>query len=612
MDNSVEYERYLGQLENSGKCIFGGNSHDYLSALLNELITEGEHFSLVLIESNEACTFSSKEKVIYLTTGLVAQVIHQDQLAYFIAREIERVNTGLFPNPDKKDKISVSYEEKIVSLSKSSLETDQQLDAKALKRYETSGFNLNYVLGCFKVLKYSHLPFEEIKVPSSYLQTDQYYIPESRFEVPTKLSELPSFDRITKKFETIEKRVQHLTSIISLSHPANSLNDDLDDGFSQLKRAAHLQYVRQTLIDEDFDLSIYSIFLVENLYNIEKEEVAWLKALAWYGYSMKNIAKFERKQSVYHQNTGTTSSNFFYVLRQFNSAEISSLAMRQVYDLRSVDSRVETLWQQLLFDLKNYHYFDLKTFSKKSYDEVWGNQTVLDAGGQDKYAKLDSIQKRDDLSIGDTAELYLYGLSDILSSEQFWNDYDSLNEAPLDVIGNISVIPSVIVNKKREFDSDRTKKKTESLNQSFAKYTDLDISGYFHEFPYEFQAGVKELFAQQFGARNYEEVIPLIDVGFIAELNLATEYVAFPFFQTAFRPQVRGFHMLGLLGVMLPAVVTDFVLKSNQSDYAIIVVRVKTGEIIHVGYESFHEPINGPSMYNRIYQSLNSITSLNQ
>lgn len=597
LDKGTPYDFRLAEIIHSGKVINDGFMVALADSLLKRL--EAPDFTPFVVESNHVGAFSTPDGRIFITSGAFAQAANDDQIAFFLAREVQRLAREWYPRMRSETfKGLLSYNEKIASVFKDSLIVATALDRKAIELMRVTGFNESVAASCIDMIRISHLPYAEIAVPSEYLNSEFLFVPKSFFQLPYGFqpTNLPSILRLDDAY--LNTRIQNFGDLIDTEIPMKASSYP---AFLQAQKESRETYTRQAIFDADFDLAIYSVYLLEHVYGPSEHNQIY-KSYAWMGYALTKMGLLLKPNTVYHKSN-SKSTSFFFFLRQLDAEAALAISLRILTDISKKHPRATNYRNYLLKMIKQQGRFNLKAFSTSSYYDILG-ETDQRFNGNNKYASLDSLRAHANTPLfEDSLSFHRYALSDLVQSSSFWDIYNAIgNETPTTFKGkNIRVFPSVSIYRGFELretkSSEKQRELIEMLEQSgtFQQVAPLD------SLDYKSQKAIKDLCSQLFHLRNYEKVLPTLSGEDI--LTLAgddTDYLFIPMFQGVFRPELRGYYFFGLFIAPLPFILPEVFLRSHQSMSCILVIDAKTGDVEKIDFEQFNTVLSPELMLNYI------------
>ncbi len=182
----VEGTNYaIDEILHSGLVVFGDDVSTYVGEIASKLLQNDyalrSKLRFYTIKSNTANAFSTDQGILFVTTGLIAQLTSEAQLAYVLAHEIAHYKEKHVVETFDWSLKNRRYGDNINRLANHSKEQEFEADKLGIKMYYDAGYSSSDIFSTFDVLMYSYLPFDEIEFPFTYFNSTQIYIPQSLF-----------------------------------------------------------------------------------------------------------------------------------------------------------------------------------------------------------------------------------------------------------------------------------------------------------------------------------------------------------------------------------------------------------------------------------------------
>ncbi len=243
----------LDNLLNSGYVLFGDTLSTYIQKVGDRVLSStklNEKIRFYILKSSEVNAFATDKNIVFVTVGLLSQVENEAQLAYILAHEASHI---IFKHSIERYERSVneknnvrkgreSYEGLVEKLSDFSQENEFEADRNALKIIKEVGYNEKASVESMYVLKYSHLPFDDVKFNTDYFNTKNFTVADSLFKPIKEETE-----------EEIESGIEYRT------HP------EIDDRITELRDRLTDKPGKTFLLSESDFNSIQEIARMENL-----------------------------------------------------------------------------------------------------------------------------------------------------------------------------------------------------------------------------------------------------------------------------------------------------------------------------------------------------------
>ena len=442
----------IDDILHSGLVIYGDDISTYVAEIADKLLqNEGDlraKLRFYTIKSNAANAFSTDQGIVFVTTGLIAQLTSEAQLAYVIAHEIAHYTEKHVVETFDWETQKGQHNDRIERLSQYSKDKEFEADKIGIRMYNTAGYSVDEIFTTFDVLMYSYLPFDEIEFPFTYFNTSQIFVPSSLF--PSKKYEIKAeedYDDENSSHPNIKKRKEAAEKEIGTISTWQNATQFLGiERFNQIRNIARFESVRSDIIDAAYGSAMYSVFLLEkdfpnSLYLKRMKAQIWLNMMLYKSENMS--AKMLDKTSEYE---GESAAVHFF-LKKLSREGMMTMALRQIHDLHMAnlnDTEITAIYSRFVKEVSNDEKFKIESFSKKSFSEA-ANDFLISQNDTNKIAVKDTIAKStskydriknkknaDAPENFDSTKFYLYGINDILIDTEFINQHDQFKKIKAD------------------------------------------------------------------------------------------------------------------------------------------------------------------------------------
>jgi predicted Zn-dependent protease len=440
----VEGTNYaIDEILHSGLVVFGDEISTYVGEIANKLLENDyalrSKLRFYTIKSNTANAFSTDQGILFVTTGLIAQLTSEAQLAYVLAHEIAHYREKHVVETFDWSLKNRRYGDNINRLANHSKEQEFEADKIGIKMYYDAGYSSSEIFSTFDVLMYSYLPFDEIEFPTNYFNTPQIYVPASLFpdkKYPIKAEE--DYDDENSSHPNIKKRKAAAEKEIgSLSNWGDVTQYLGTTRFNNIRSIARFEGVRSDILDASYADAMYSIFLLEREYP-NSIYLKRMKAQVWLNLMLFKKENVSAKTIDRANELEGESAALHFFLKKLNRDGLSTLALRQVYDIHMAypdDKEITAIYNKLANDLTSFEKFKTEIYSKKSFSEaaqdyVNSKKDTTKALAADttskKGSKYDRIKNKKNADLPDnfdSTKFYLYAITDILNDASFQDVY---------------------------------------------------------------------------------------------------------------------------------------------------------------------------------------------
>ncbi len=428
IDYSLKKEFYLGvnysidDILHSGKVVYGDEISLYIQTIVEKILANEpelyKELRFYLLKSNECNAFSTDQGIIFVTTGLIAQLENEAQLAFVLAHEIshyvKKHVVNMF-NYSSKRKLNIS------ALSSYSRENEFEADTYGIKWYKDAGYSKDELFSVFDILMYSYLPYNEIVFPKDYFNTSQMYIPEDLFtNVDYEITATEDYNDEKSSHPNIKKRKEAVNNEIEKSADWQNNIFLLDKNtFTEIQNICRFEGIRESVFNGNYVDALYSVFLLEKDFP-NSLFLKRMKAQIWYGLSIKQkIENNEVNLNNKLQYEGEIA-RLNYFIEHLSEKAIITLALRQIFDLTiesNQDEQINLIYKAFVRSLTNNKYFILNDYQKVKFKEfleqkINEKKDEIQSLDNNKYDKINS--KKEDQLTENIKLFYLFGISDII------------------------------------------------------------------------------------------------------------------------------------------------------------------------------------------------------
>lgn len=433
----------IDEMLHSGDVIYGDPISNYASEIVDRLLKDDPNLRAKLriytIKSNATNAFSTDQGILFVTTGLMAQITSEAQLAFILAHEISHfTHKHVIETFDWKSRVK-NHNFQISKLSSYSKEKEFDADKTGLQLYHKAGYPLDAIFETFDVLMYSYLPFEEIEFPKSYFNTSQTYLPDYLFpteKYPIKAEE--DYDDSESTHPNIKKRKEAVEATVGEFSGWGESNFYLGETrFAELRNIARFENVRSDVVDANLGDALYSIFILERNFP-NSAYLKRMKAQVWLGLlSYKAENKVNSVVDKNRELEGESAAIHFF-LKKVSKEGMFTLALRQIYDLYKANpqlSEIAAIYDRCVKIVAGIEKFKIESYSTKTFDQaakefelhkkdsVTPQQDTTTKKSDSKYSKIKNKKNASNPENFDSTKFYLYAIGDIIKDSSFLQLY---------------------------------------------------------------------------------------------------------------------------------------------------------------------------------------------
>lgn len=465
-----ESTRYaIDELLLSGQILFNEELSNYLNKVAKytlrgekELLSELRFY---VLKSTEVNAYSTDQGIIFFTTGLLAQLENEAQLAYIIAHEAShfilkhvregyvegkeiRSGTGKYERTDNKSVIS--------QLSTYQKENELAADRKGIEIYLKTEYAIDEIFTSFEMLLYSYLPFNELKFDTNFFNTEYFKIPSVYFpDTSNTISLDEDYDDSDHSHPNIQTRIDEAFEVLGDDKSQGNLKYKISEpDFIRIRHLARFEGLNLLLAQREYVKTLYNIFLLKKEFpNNRFIDLCTVKAL--YGLAKYKNANRYNEVTEKPKNIEGESFILHFFFNKIKQEALNVLAYRFAYDM-SFKYRADKTFALYEKEMKkelainsDIKLNDLKDVSFNSYSieikdsimfDIDDSIAKIEISTLSKYEKirlkkkLQELKENKDNPISTADDYHLYGLSDLVSNEKFIDELKAIDKAEQDRI----------------------------------------------------------------------------------------------------------------------------------------------------------------------------------
>jgi len=408
----------IDELLLSGKVLFNDPISLYVQEVAKNVLGENSELFNKLrfytIRSNVANAFSTDQGIIFITTGLVARLQNEAQLAFILGHEIahyteNHVKNGYIKRKEIKSSTGrfkqFSYDRALRKLSVYSKINELEADKLGIELFLKTDYSSEEIINSFDILAGADLPFDSLPVNHEYFNTNYLKIPEIRF--PESVPEIDKEAHYLKEGHThpnLKSRIDKAKAALDIEESEGTKQFIVSKkDFYEARNLARFEWINNDLKERQYADALYAIYLLEKEFPnnsfLEFSKVKSFYSIAKY----KNRSRYSSVDNVLSEVKGEQYA-LNYLIYSGTRQEISVIALRYMYDfkLKYPDTKwIDDYWSDMMIELAN-------------------KSGIIPADFQGT-PKLETVLT-DSLSGTDTLEpkidYHLYALQDLVNNDQ--------------------------------------------------------------------------------------------------------------------------------------------------------------------------------------------------
>lgn len=655
---------YLNQILKSGKLLYGDPMSNYVNRVADNLLINQpelkENLRFYVIRVPFVNAFALDPGVIIVTTGLLAQIENEAQLAFVLSHEIIHILkkhsidlylTGKKLGRSKDDSNPQMVDSRIYKYHYRSRIHENEADKLGVAQFlSKSEYKLDVIDGVFDVLQFGHLPFDELPDYTKYFENNFYKFPDNLILKETKpISTLVDEDDTLSTHPNIKNRRITMNNYIKEFDGANrKLFIQPKEIFLTIRDIARFETIHAQIIDHDYINASYNIFIMLKAYPensfLESAMTSCLYGISKYktnGYSNEIIDSYKDKEGNIQQ--------IFYFFTKLNRKEINILALRYswiIHQKQPNNEYLTNICKDLMLDLKNQK-INLDDFSDVTPSDTLLSENDTTFRANSKYDRIkDSSNQKIKSSPKFTNEFaYLtYAFVDLKTDQNFIKSFNNIKDIDDDTFnytflkkskkGACLGIDSIIVFNPYFMKFDERKKNSIRIITSESK--EISITKKTEDIAKKIKLNAPIISSHKFTPNDeayYNDYCSISS--WVEEFNNVNQNFPMIFYQSQYMHDIiqkYNSNYLNLIGIAsiirkktvndifnliiyssvvfaIPIVIYELITPTYNSIFSNQLVNINNGEVIFSNYQYFDQNSRHDNINSRIYDSFNQIKS---
>lgn len=432
-DKVLTASYHINKLMASGRITYGDPITRMVERIADTLLKDypdlRQQLRFYTVKSPEVNAFATGQGMIFVNTGLVAQVEDEAQLAFVISHEIVHYfrshSTEMLVRKQSRnrgmDRESAQLRDFLKRHNRSK-EMEHEADSLGLALfYMGSDYDKQVTDGVFDVLQYGYLPFDEVPFDTAYFNTPFFQLPHDRFL--DELAPITARDDYNDSLSThpnlLKRRTQTAAQLAHLQGGKRFVTLT-ESEFEEIRTLARFECVRLDLVYSEFARAFYDCYLLQHQYP-DNQFIRRAMGQALYGIAKnKTYTSTSSVIGDFNEMEGEVQQAY-YMFRQIKADEISLIAARYLWNTLKRypdDPQLQAMTEDLFADLGSKHNLHRSFFLDAVDTAAAAPDTAASTGKSAKYARI-KAKKRQQAS----HDFRCYAFTDLLQQDSAFRDF---------------------------------------------------------------------------------------------------------------------------------------------------------------------------------------------
>jgi len=398
-DQFLLYSNYFNDMIlRSGKVTFGDPVTNYLNSVADIILAKDpglrEKIRIYTLKSVVANAYSMDNGIILISTGLIAKLENEAQLAFVIGHElvhfIEKHAINRYVENQKikvgKDHYkNMTWDDREFASLSYSREDEFTADRKSIELFLAhTQYNLSEIPDIYNILNYHQQPFANIPYEITHIRPRWHtFSGDYWLEAVDSPKSAEDEDDSFSTHPNVISRQNTLRNIINglIRDEENSSFIVSESEFLHIRNLCRFENLHLHIISRQMGQAFYNVFLLQKEfpgnYYLDKSLAYVLYVLTTY----HNNNKIGEVVQQYRQISGYWQQNFYF-FRTINNAELNCIALNKCWQLHQnhpEDDYLKNICSLLIKSLLQRHKIDVTDFSKTPpvHEEETGDANEL-------------------------------------------------------------------------------------------------------------------------------------------------------------------------------------------------------------------------------------------
>ena len=434
-------------LVESGLLVYGSPMNKYVEKVADNLLeshyrTLRQELRFYILRRSDVNAYSYANGMIVVTTGLLAQLQNESELAFILAHEIAHYAEKHLEKEKKVKKKDKKYDVGGFLRMVRSREQETEADRIAFERYyQTSKYSYEALDGVFDVLQYSYLPFDEVEFERAFVESEYYTFPDKYFiSAVTPIRSREDYVDTLLTHPNLAKRREWIANQVERKSDENrSRFLQSEELFYKLRHQARYETINIDLTFHQYDAALYNTYvLLDENPNDPFLCQAWVAGI--YGFAMHKLEGNGNDYITKSDLVEGEQQRLSHFLSKISRDECALLALRFAWNYAKIFPEnsyfkqvageiIEVLSEKGKMKYQNYSDYAMGIDPATIPVDTTVKKTETEKKG--KYDKIKNQQgnEREKVLPNEDFETKNYMLVDLRADDEFWKlYYDALDE----------------------------------------------------------------------------------------------------------------------------------------------------------------------------------------
>lgn len=378
----------------SGNVLFGDTVTEFLNRVKDIALKSDpglrDQLRVYLLRSEEVNAFTADNGIIVVTTGLIAHLENEAQLAFILCHEsthfAKQHAVNSYVEEDKMFSRKGIYknlrrDELELSRFQYSKELESEADVNGFALFRKSGYDISQAISALTMLSYADYPVNNIEFAKNYFNEARYAIPGSYFPdsiPPLEIDE--NYDDAKSTHPNIAKRKTDIqASMNNISITDSLLFISGENYFDYVRKICRFELCELYINHLEYEEAIYHIYLLQQEENNNYLEKSMAKAL--YGLSIYRTNDKSTNSDKNSEDVDGNEKSVYYFAEVIPARELNVLALKYAWELHL--KQPEDLYLSNICNHLTYTLID-------------NNKTALSDFKTSRQIMMDSVKQADE------------------------------------------------------------------------------------------------------------------------------------------------------------------------------------------------------------------------